>query len=556
MIVKLCLPSDDAIHEYVFDRSEALIGSSHRTDIHIPLPDVGRRHARLRRRRDRLWLEPLKPGTTLVIERNKVGRIKSASPIALLAGDVVHIGSSTQIALVEIVSIGEPKEASFDLTTLCRLSDTPLPPTANVFEAASRLAVEAPRTRDVEELTNLLSRSIRPIVDDDGATCGMVLFGTTDDAPLIVLPNQLESLLGAQGSLMRKAQWRQKVTLRLTDGEVLTLPEETDTHAYLVPILQEKNCLGFWVLSCAAAVEPTRFSPVASFIGCLLVQHLNRLDRQRELRLLREEIHYFRNRERRHYLYKDLVTESPSMKAVYEDVHRLVDESGAVWIQGEKGTGKEMVARALHHLGPKADSLMISQNCASMPEEQLDHELFGSQSSEETQEHRPIRGVLELTRDGTLFLEQIEQLPIRLQAKLSRAIQEGEVRPEGETISRPIDLRIVVSSECDLFSLVESGCFRKDLYLQLAQHTIALPPLRERKEDIVPLANVLLSQLAGRYRKPIDRIGDNLHTVLKEYPWPGNVRELQGYVEAAIISAPDDAEELTSIPGLYDEPVG
>jgi DNA-binding NtrC family response regulator len=205
-----------------------------------------------------------------------------------------------------------------------------------------------------------------------------------------------------------------------------------------------------------------------------------------------------------------------------------------------------MIARALHHLSERASRLMISQSCASLSPEMLDKELFGHAEGESGR----VQGLLELTRGGTLFLEAIEHMSHRLQTKLFRAIVEREVRPEGAAIGRPIDVRIVVSSQSDLFPLAEAGRFRKDLYLFLAQHTVTLPPLRDRLEDIVSLAEVFLRQLASDYRKKVTRVSSEAKSRLCAYQWPGNVRELQGCIEAAIIAAPPDAEEIGDLPWL------
>ena len=206
---------------------------------------------------------------------------------------------------------------------------------------------------------------------------------------------------------------------------------------------------GIWTFGARSSLVLDTFPSVAKTLTALIVGALDRLAQARELNRARRESRYFRERERRHYLFEELVTESPTMKAVYAEVNRMVREASTVWILGEKGTGKEMVARALHHLSNRSTSLMISQNCATLDEDELDVELFGRSESSTEGEGRP--GLLELTSGGTLFLEEIGRLPLALQAKLSRAISEREVRPRGGAIARPVNLRLVVSSEQDLF---------------------------------------------------------------------------------------------------------
>lgn len=327
----------------------------------------------------------------------------------------------------------------------------------------------------------------------------------------------------------------------LQDGAIVSL--RGDTSLVLIPIADGPNARGFWSVRTTGAPDIEALRAVAAPVCRLVMSSLDRLNQAWELAGLREENRYFRDRQRRHYLFKDLVTESPMMAELYERVHQITKLSDPVLIVGEKGTGKEMIARALHHLSDRGQTLMISQNCASRSEVGLDQELFGRVDT-----GCPGQGLLELIRGGTLFLEEIDHLPTILQTKLARAILEREVRPEGESVGRPVDVRIIASTEEDLFPLVEAGDFRRDLYLRLSENMLHVPPLRQRLDDIVPLADVFAANLGPRYGKRARSVSNALGDELRAYQWPGNVRELQGLVEAAVIRVAPDAEVITELP--------
>lgn len=548
MILKVSLPDRPDAHEYTFRRARLVIGSGRGSDLRIPAPGVAPRHARLERRDQRIWLEPLKPGLALIIERINVGRIKSSSPLALLPGDRLVLGTDDQIAEVELIAADSRVAAPPEVTLAFRLADAPPSASRDGLEALQRLALAAAALDQPDALAGLLRELVAKVVGDEHVVAGIALFGARSRGPQRFLPAELEALLADRGSWPAGADWRRRLMTRLARGEALHIQGARAQRCLVVPLQRDERLVGLWGVARTEPLPVEALASVARAVSALVVHALDHLAQARDRRSVREENRYFRERERRHYLYKELVTDSPAMKAVYEAVNRLVDESSAVWIIGEKGTGKEMVARALHHLSARSELLMITENCTT-PEEALDIELFGRADDEPAgNAGRP--GLFEVIRGGTLFLEEIDRLPPRLQTKLSRTIREGEVRPAGEILGRAVDLRLIVSSERDLLELVETGSFRKDLYLRLAQRIIRLPPLRERQADIVPLADVFVANLAGRYRKAAQRVDESLHDALRACDWPGNVRQLQGSIEAAVIATPPEASTITRIPGL------
>ena len=541
MIVRVLLPGDEKEYEYTFRRREALIGSSQRTDLCIPLPDVPPRFARLLRAEGRVRLEPLRPGTTLSVERSGIGRIESTSSIALLPGDRIVIGAEGHVATVELVTSGDDADRGPRPTVLFSVTEEIVE--SPLFSTSlARFATELCGVGTAMGVCEAVSRLADAV--GGGAEAAVVLARTET-----VLPADLERVHGPDGERMGHSR-RREIARKLRDGAIIAL--RGDASLVLIPIVDGPNAKGFWCVRSSGAPDVESLRALAAPVSHLVMNALSQLDQAWELSSLREENRYFRDRQRRHYLFKDLVTRSSPMAELYQRVHDITDLTDPVLIIGEKGTGKEMIARALHHLSERGDTLMISQNCASRTDAGLDQELFGRGGA-----GCPGQGLLEFIRGGTLFIEEIEHLPALLQTKLARAILEREVRPEGESVGRPVDVRIIASSEEDLFPLVEAGDFRRDLYLQLSLNTLHVPPLRERLDDIVPLADVFTAQLGPRYGKRARRVSPSVGDELRAYPWPGNVRELQGLVEAAVIRASADAAEITELPWCrVDRPDG
>jgi energy-coupling factor transporter ATP-binding protein EcfA2 len=269
-----------------------------------------------------------------------------------------------------------------------------------------------------------------------------------------------------------------------------------------------------------------------------------RQDEQRA-RALAEENTYFRERERRHYLFKELICESESMRRVYEQLNTMVTGTEPVMILGEAGSGKELLARAIHHLGPGREGMFISLHCGRLGDEVLGIELFGCVASELAGALAPRKGVFELAGEGTIYLDEIDLLSPMMQGKLVRMIKEGEVRRVGDSVGRRVQARLVASTHRSPKELVQSGRLRQDLHMLLHDHTLEVPALRDRREDLMPLARIFLKSFARRYNKQVQRFDDEVIARMMSHPWPGNVRALQTFIEAAVLKMDDDARALT-----------
>ncbi|MBL8217893.1 MAG: sigma 54-interacting transcriptional regulator [Bryobacterales bacterium] len=235
--------------------------------------------------------------------------------------------------------------------------------------------------------------------------------------------------------------------------------------------------------------------------------------------------------------YAPLIGDSPAMQEVYQWIDRLAGTDSTVLLQGESGTGKELVAEALHFRSPRGNKPLIRVNCAALPETLLESELFGHSRGAFTGAVQDRPGRFELAHQGTLLLDEIGDLPLPLQAKLLRVLQERSVQRLGSSRSVNLDIRVIAATNRDVRALVAGGAFREDLYFRLAVVPLTLPPLRDHMEDIPALAANFLGTLAARRRDCPRTVSANALRILSRYRWPGNVRELENALEYASVRA-------------------
>jgi DNA-binding NtrC family response regulator len=241
---------------------------------------------------------------------------------------------------------------------------------------------------------------------------------------------------------------------------------------------------------------------------------------------------------------QELVGESPAFRAALALVAKVAPSRTTVLLEGETGTGKELFARAIHASSPRRDRLFVAVNCAALSEGILESELFGHRRGAFTGAIADRKGLFEVADGGTLFLDEISEMTLALQAKLLRVLQEGEVRPVGESRTRPVDVRVIAATNRRLDEEVKAGRFREDLYYRLRVFPIHLPPLRERREDIPALARHLVARLAAQLKKPVGPPTPEALAILARYPFAGNVRELANELERAMILA-EPGEPIT-----------
>jgi len=253
---------------------------------------------------------------------------------------------------------------------------------------------------------------------------------------------------------------------------------------------------------------------------------------------------------------RPIVAASAPMIAVLELIERAAEYKATVLLQGESGTGKEVLARAIHLQSPRRAEAFVAVNCGAIPEPLLESELFGHAKGAFTGADRARRGLFVEADGGTLFLDEVGELPLALQVKLLRVLQEEEVRPLGESKARSVDVRVIAATARDLEAEVAGGRFREDLFYRLDVLRVAVPPLRERREDVPLLVDHFLAQFRSALGKPLRGIAEDALQRLAAYHWPGNVRELENVVERAVILANSDQLTLRELPAniVHPEP--
>jgi formate hydrogenlyase transcriptional activator len=262
-----------------------------------------------------------------------------------------------------------------------------------------------------------------------------------------------------------------------------------------------------------------------------------RVEAERRIELLSQEADYLREAVREWPDHGDLLGRSDVMQSVIEAVQRVAPTDSTALITGETGTGKELVARAIHRASPRAKKPLVLVNCAAIPANLIESEFFGHERGAFTGAVSRREGRFAMAHHGTIFLDEIGELPLELQAKLLRVLQEGEFEPLGGSRTVKVDVRVVAATNRDLKQMANSGAFREDLFFRLHVFPIHLPPLRDRGRDIELLADLFIRRFAKRMGKRIDPLAPDQADLLHRYDWPGNVRELQNVIERAIILA-------------------
>lgn len=248
------------------------------------------------------------------------------------------------------------------------------------------------------------------------------------------------------------------------------------------------------------------------------------------------------------YEYEDIIGRSEAMQEVFEMIKAVTDTNATVLITGETGTGKELVARAIHSNSSQRYGPFVATSCGALPETLLESELFGYEKGAFTGADRTKKGRFELAHGGTLFLDEVGDISIKTQIKLLRALQEKSFSRLGGTEPIKVDLRLVSATNRDLVAAIEDGSFRSDLYYRLNVVTIQLPPLRERKDDVPLLAAHFINKYNVEFNKKFDRVNRKAMDFLMDYHWPGNVRELENVIERAIVIAQGPEVKIDHLP--------
>jgi transcriptional regulator with GAF, ATPase, and Fis domain len=262
---------------------------------------------------------------------------------------------------------------------------------------------------------------------------------------------------------------------------------------------------------------------------------------------LQDENVYLQEEIKREHNFEEIICRSESFKRVLGKVEQVAATGATVLILGETGTGKELIARAVHTHSARKNRPLVKVNCAALPANLIETELFGHEKGAFTGAIARKIGRFELANGGTIFLDEIGDLPLELQAKLLRVLQEGEFERLGSPTMLKVDVRVIAATNRDLQKAIEAGEFREDLYYRLNVFPILVPPLRERKEDIAVLVNFFINKFGGKLGKQIDQVPRKVIETLQVYPWPGNVRELENVVERAMILSTDNTLRIEEV---------
>jgi DNA-binding NtrC family response regulator len=273
------------------------------------------------------------------------------------------------------------------------------------------------------------------------------------------------------------------------------------------------------------------------------------VERQQTLR----EVKVLRRQLRERGTFGSIIGHSPQMRKVYQVIEQAGPTSASVLITGESGTGKELVAQTIHQLSPRGAMTYVPINCAAIPETLLESEIFGHEKGAFTGASERRQGCFELADRGTLFLDEIAEMTPQTQVKLLRVLQERRFRRLGGRVEQPVDVRVIAATNVDPSDAVQKGKLREDLYYRLNVFAIALPPLRERKEDLPLLVQAFLNEFNARNNRSIMAVSQEAMRILESYDWPGNVRELRNVIERATILADGEFIEPRHLPPVLVE---
>ncbi len=278
-------------------------------------------------------------------------------------------------------------------------------------------------------------------------------------------------------------------------------------------------------------------------VGLVVERALERRVLHRENVVLRDEI-------KGRYKLDRLIGKSPAMHRLFEMIRKIAPARTSVLLIGESGTGKELAARALHELSPRADKPFIAVNCGAIPETLIESELFGHVRGSFTGANADKQGLFEAAHTGTLLLDEVAELPVAMQVKLLRVLQERKVKPVGGVNEREVDVRIVAATNRDLETEVEKNTFRQDLYYRLNVIQLRLPPLRERREDVPLLVDHFVRKFSAEHGRKVTGTDPDAMSALMGHHFPGNVRELENLIERAVTLTPSDRISLDTLPTL------
>ncbi len=487
--------------------------------------------------------------------------------LALASGDVLELGASEQVVAIEVTIGDDPDDAR---VVAVRKIDELIPNEANVERDASRLRhlYDAQKkigaAGDLNDVLVAICDAAFGLVL--GATHVMIVLRDDDDDPgrptpaagYVPVMTRVRGQDGPSSSPIpvTRSVFRKVIAERAAVAAADAPREVGQSESLLgtqirsvigVPLWKGDEILGVLQMdnresSGVFTSTDLEVMAVLAHNASLAVANARLVKRLRSAEeRLRKENQFLKGREEsrrtggRGNSEQQIIGQAAAMRTLAEQLAKVVDTKVTVLVEGETGVGKELVAAAVHYRSRRRDKLFVSQNCAAMPENLLESELFGHKKGSFTGAHEEKKGLFEIADGGTLFLDEVTEMPLSLQSKLLRVLQEGEIRPVGATVEKRVNVRIVAATNRNMEKEVAEGRFREDLYYRLKVFPLRVPPLRERREDIPVLVEHFLARYSTELGKPVAGVTQQAMELLQAYDFPGNVRELQNEVQRLMI---------------------
>jgi formate hydrogenlyase transcriptional activator len=406
---------------------------------------------------------------------------------------------------------------------------------------------------ELESLLAMLTAQIRRVMTSDFAILGLVHFADAkfqiaafDGADDIALDQESAESLGNllwEHVLSNTEGWNGKLEElhrnHASDRQSIALPS---MNSCVLPLVGRDRVLGVLAIGksddCAYAQDELEYMEHVSNQVTLAIENFLLHAEVQKLKGESDEEFFCEDESCSQPLFEDIVGRSAVLQRVLRQVEVVAPTDSSVLIQGETGTGKELIAQAIHNRSGRRDRPFIKVNCAAIPSGLLESELFGHEKGAFTGAIMRKPGRFELADKGTLFLDEVGDIPLDLQSKLLRVLQEREFERLGSTRTQQVDVRVIAATHRDLKQMIEEGTFRSDLYYRLHVFPLSAPPLRDRREDIPLIVRHFVDKYSRRMNRRIETIPARTMEVLANYPWPGNVRELQNFIERAVILSP------------------
>ncbi|MFO0569509.1 MAG: sigma 54-interacting transcriptional regulator [Polyangiaceae bacterium] len=544
------------------------VGRAPGNDLVLPESHVSGEHARLVVGTERVTLEDLRStnGTAVSRGSQRILLSETTSPKTVLeSGDVVELGGTGDESTQVRVLFGAEREPAHvvsirpigELAGVTTSSERNTGVLSTLYRVEKRIGGAA----DLDQVLIAIGDAALELVPTaTHATLVLREGGEGDEADAAYVP-VLTRVRGGSGngeapdgpvavtrSVFRKVV-RERAAVLAADAPSESFSSESLLGASIrstigVPLWKGEEILG--VVQVDNRATPGMFDSsdldalgVLAASASLAVANARLIRRLRTAEeLLQKENSFLKGRERQKSSGAvEIIGQSRAIRELMTQLDKVVDTRVTVLIEGETGTGKELIASAVHYRSRRKAKLFVAQNCAAMPENLLESELFGHKRGSFTGATEEKRGLFDVADGGTLFLDEVTEMPLSLQAKLLRVLQEGEIRPVGATHTKIVDVRIVAACNRNIEKEVEAGRFRQDLYYRLKVFPIRVPPLRERRDDVPLLAGFFLERYSKEVGKPIAGFSQGAMELLMSYDWPGNVRELENEVQRLVIQA-------------------